>query len=108
MKLKDELLAIAGETLDQGFPTTKALIANLMREAARKGRGWLLIEATTLEAERQLLEWGEAQGLKTRATTLGMVGRGLIFSWGYEPILLGLADAMVMPDGSLRLREVGD
>lgn len=107
MNLNDELLAIAGETLDQGFQTTKELIANLMREAARKGRGWMLIETTTLEAERQLLEWGEAQGLKTKPTTFGMMGRGLIFSWGYAPIMLGVADATVMPDGSLRLREVG-
>lgn len=104
MKLKDELLEIAGHAIGQHFDRTKGELAEMLRKASREGRGWLFIETRTLEGERALVRWCAEEDLKADAMNYALGSRGVMIAWGYEPAVFAGEDATLLPDGSLRVK----
>lgn len=97
MKLNDELTEISGK--NQAW--NPQVVADYLREEARAGKGWVIIEVLTKTAEEKLISWAEAEGIKRERVMFGICSHGVLLYWGFYPEIITGASATIMQDGTL-------
>lgn len=102
MRLIDELLKTEADRARPAFSVTLKILAQLIRERARTGHGYISVGVSSRQIGTWLEEWADQEGLEAERH-FGVFGRSVLLSWGDVPPFVHSVSAAVLADGTLKL-----